>query len=340
MGVIVTFGELLLRLAAPGKEMLLQSPLFEVCVGGGEANVAVALAHWGYEPRYLSVVPDNELGAAALAELRRFGVDTASVVRKGERVGLYFAESGANQRPAKVIYDRAHSALAEAQTGAIDWKRVLADASWFHTSGITPAVSASAAALTLEAVQEARRLGVTVSLDLNYRAKLWKYGKRAPEVMTNIVRGIDILMANEEDCQRALGIGAAVLERKIELKKYEELTRQVQVAFPQLKKIAITLRESHSADHNDWSAVLRSGDRFLVSKKYEIRHIVDRIGAGDAFAAGLIHGLLRWPDDAQALEFAVAASCLKHSLPGDFSRVSEKEVLDLLAGEESGRVRR
>ncbi len=342
MRQIVTFGEIMLRLSPPGRETLFQAPRLEATFGGGEANVAVSLARFGHPVRYASVVPSNDIGEAALRELRRWGVETNHVARGGRRLGIYFAETGANQRPSKVVYDRAHSALAEAEAGAIAWPRVFEGADWFHTTGITPALSRSAADLTLEAVKTAKALGLTVSVDLNYRAKLWKYGASAPEVMRDIIRYADVAVANEEDCQKSLGIEARadVRSGKLELGAYEDLTARVLEAFPNLGRVAVTLRESHSADWNGWSGVLRNRTEFLTGPRFEIRDIVDRIGGGDAFAAGLIHGLCVLPTDREALGFAVAAACLKHSIPGDFNLVGEKDVLALLAGDASGRVQR
>lgn len=342
MKKVVTFGEIMLRLSPPGREALFQSPRLEATFGGGEANVAVSLARFGHPVRYVSAVPSNDIGEAALRELRRWGVETDFVARAGRRLGIYFAETGANQRPSKVVYDREHSSLAEAKPGAIDWGRVFEGAGWFHTTGITPALSQGAADLTLEAVKAAKDKGLTVSVDLNFRAKLWKYGRSAPEVMREVVRFADVAVANEEDCQKSLGIEARadVRSGKLELAAYEDLTARVLEAFPNLGRVVVTLRESHSADWNGWSGVLRNRTEFLAGPKYEIRDIVDRIGGGDAFAAGLIHGLSALATDREALGFAVAAACLKHSVPGDFNLAGEKDVLALLAGDASGRVQR
>jgi len=339
---VVTFGEIMLRLRAPGFERLLQSPVLEATFGGGEANVAVSLAQFGIEAVFVTVLPSNPIAEACVAELRKFGVDTSKILRQGERMGIYFLEMGANQRPSKVIYDRAHSAVATARPGDIDWEAVFQGADWFHITGITPAISQSAAELSLEAVQVARRKGLTVSCDYNYRGKLWKYGKSAPEVMRELVRFVDIGMANEEDCQKSLGISVDVdvESGQLDVERYRMLTEEVLQQFPNLKKQAITLRESYSASHNRWSAVLNNRKNFYVSRRYEITHIVDRVGTGDAFAAGLIYGLLHFDSDEEALNFAVAASCLKHSIPGDFNRVSVSEVRALMEGATSGRVQR
>jgi len=257
-------------------------------------------------------------------------------------LGIYFLEAGANQRPSKVIYDRSHSAIAEAKPGDINWDKIFTGAGWFHISGITPAISLSASELSLEAVKKAREKGVTVSCDLNYRGKLWKYVKSAPEVMTGLVKHIDIAIGNEEDCQKSLGIklDVDVESGKLQVNKYKKLTDKILKLYPNIRKIAITLRESHSANHNRWSAVLNNREEFLISKKYEIHNIVDRVGGGDAFAAGLIYGLNNLPSDKEALEFAVAASCFTHSIPGDLPLFSVEEVKKLVMGSESGRVQR
>ncbi len=339
---VVTFGEIMLRLKSPGFERLLQSPVLEATFGGGESNVAQSLAHFGLDVAYVTALPANAVGDACVAELRRSGVDTSLIRRQGQRVGIYMLEAGANQRPSTVLYDRAGSAMAEARPGDFDWDRIFDGADWFHFTGITPAISQSAADLCLEAVQAARRRGVTVSCDYNYRAKLWKYGKRAPEVMRPLVALVDVGIANEEDCQKSLGIEipADVESGRLDLAHYRTLAGKVMAEFPNLRLQAITLRESYSADHNDWSAILQVGERFLVSRKYSMTRIVDRVGSGDAFAAGLIYGLLSYSDEARALEFAVAASCLKHSIPGDVNRVTVREVEALVGGAGSGRVQR
>jgi 2-dehydro-3-deoxygluconokinase len=342
MANIATFGEIMLRLSPPGKELLFQSPRLGATFGGAEANVAVSLAILGHRSRWISVVPANPVGEAALRELRRYGVDTRAVARGGRRLGIYFAETGANERPSQVVYDRDGSGIAEAKPGDIDWAVALEGMDRLHVSGITPALSAAAAALTLEAVKAARERGRSVSLDLNYRAKLWRYGRPAPEVMREIAALANILIGNEEDCQKALGIGPAVeaAAGMLDVKAYERLTAEVMAAFPNLERVAITLRESLSADWNRWSAVLRNKTAFLAGPTYEIRSIVDRIGTGDAFAAGLIHGLTTFETDAEALDFAVAAGALKHSIPGDWNLSTEKDILALAQGDRSGRVRR
>jgi len=339
---VAVLGELLLRLSPPGAERFFQTPVLRATFGGSEANVAVSLAAWGHGVRALTVLPANEIGDAALEELRKKGLDTSCVLRAGRRLGVYFAEAGSGPRPSRVVYDREHSGLAEAKPGDFDWDKALTGFEWFHVSGITPALSASAAALTREAVEAARTRGLAVSIDLNYRAKLWRYGPKAPEVMRPLVRGADLLFANEEDCQRALGLSgpAGAGTGPLDPAAYEELTSRVLDAFPSLARVAITLRQSRSADENVWTAVLRGRTGFWAGPRYVLRSIVDRIGAGDAFAAGLIHGLKVLPGGREALDFALAASALKHTIPGDFNLASEKDILALAAGDSSGRIRR
>jgi 2-dehydro-3-deoxygluconokinase len=355
---IVTFGEIMLRLKSPGFERLFQSPLLEATFGGAEANVAVSLAQFGQSVSFVTALPSNPVGEAAIGRVREFGVDTRFIARVGERIGVYFLETGSNQRASKVTYDRAGSSIATSRPGDFDWSAILDGASWFHISGVTPAISASAAALSLEAVKSAREKGITVSCDYNYRKNLWRYGKKAPEVMREIVANVNIGIANEEDCQKALGIEVAGGGRReagggareegggrreagrLDVEGYSRLAERVLGEFPNLEKQVITLRESHSADRNGWSAVLHNRQQFFTSRKYEITDIVDRVGAGDSFAAGLIYGLTTYRDDQRALEFATAASCLKHSVLGDFNRVDVGEVEALVKGEGSGRVQR
>ncbi len=344
---VVTLGEIMLRLKSPQFERLFQSPLLEATFGGGEANVAVSLARFGMDAAFVTVLPTNPIGEAALAELRRQNVDSSLIVRRGERLGIYFLETGTNQRPSVVIYDRSHSSMAEAGPGTFDWGVVFDGADWFHISGITPALSQATADLSLQAVQAARKRGVTVSCDYNYRGKLWKYGKEAPDVMRELVRHIEVGIANEEDCQRALGITVenAVGEQRVtpeelHLANYETLCRKMFEAFPNLKYQAITLRESHSASHNEWSACLFNGRQFFASTTYDLTHIVDRVGGGDSFAAGLIYGLATGMEEQEALNFAVAASALKHTIPGDLNLVTLAEVQHLVSGDVTGRVQR
>jgi len=339
----ITFGEIMLRLKTPGYEKFFQSPLLEGTFGGGEANVAVGLARLGLEVAYISVIPDNLIGSACIRELKKHNVDTSFILRKGDRLGIYFLEAGANQRPSKVVYDRSHSAIAETEPGEINWDKIFEEASWFHISGITPAISLSAAKLSLEAVKKAREKKVTISCDLNFRKKLWKYGKSAPGIMGELIKYVDIVIGNEEDCQKSLGIKVENIDIEsgnLQAKKYEELTNKILENYPNIKKISITLRESHSANYNGWSAILNNRKEFFVSKKYEIHHIVDRVGAGDTFSAGLIYGLNQLKDDRETLEFAVAASCLMHSIPGDLPLLSVEEVKNLAKGTGSGRVQR
>ena len=338
----ITFGEIMLRLKSPSLERFFQSPLLEATFGGGEANVAVGLARFGLNVAYVSVIPDNPIGDACIGELKKQGVDTSLIMRKGNRLGIYFLEAGANQRPSKVIYDRSHSAIVETKPGDINWDKVFDKITWFHITGITPAISLSASELSLEAVKKAREKGITLSCDLNYRGKLWKYGKSAPEVMGELVKYADIVVGNEEDCQKSLGVKVDInIESgKLQAEKYKELTDKILKLYPNIKKIAITLRESHSANYNGWSAVINNRKEFLISKKYEIHNIVDRVGAGDTFAAGLIYGLNNLSNNKEALEFAVAASCLMHSIPGDLPLLSVEEVNSLAGGAGSGRVQR
>jgi len=339
---VVTFGEIMLRLKSPGNERFFQSPVLEATFGGGEANVAVSLANFGMDTAYVTVLPQNDIGDACVAEFRKFGVDTSFIQRGSGRMGIYFLEAGANQRPSKVIYDRAYSAIALAKPGDIDWKKVFEGRTWFHITGITPAINADTASLSIEAVKAAKEMGLMVSCDFNFRKKLWKYGKSAVEFMKELVKYVDVGIANEEDCQKSLGISVDVEVEKGELdtSQYEKLAKKVLDQFPQMKIIAITLRESRSADNNGWSACLHDRSNFYISHKYEITDIVDRVGGGDSFSAGLIYGLTRYEKNEDALNFAAAASCLKHSISGDFNRVSVSEVENLMGGDSSGRVQR
>lgn len=343
MAEYLSFGEIMLRLKTPGHERFFQSPSFEATFGGGEANVAVALSNYGLSSGFVSALPDNDVGASAIGELKRFGVDTSHVRRSGDRVGIYFLESGANQRPSKVIYDRAHSAISECKPGDFDWTSIFDGAKWLHITGITPALTQDSADLSIECVQAAKQAGLTVSCDFNFRGKLWKYGKSAPEVMSELVQHVDVGIANEEDCQKSLGISVDVDVETGELDtaKYEALSEKVLELYPDMSTIAITLRESHSADRNGWSACLRDREQgFKLSRHYELTDIVDRVGGGDSFASALIYGLNAYDDKQQSLEFAVAASCLKHSILGDFNRVTVPEVEKLMSGDGSGRVQR
>ncbi len=344
---VITFGEIMLRLKSPGFERFFQSPLLEATFGGGEANVAVSLAHFGLDATFVTALPKNPIADSCIEYLRSKGVDTSEIARCGERIGVYFLEAGANQRPSKVIYDRSNSAIATLDPQSLDWERIFDDASWFHVTGITPAISQSAADLSLEAVKTAKQKGLTVSCDYNYRSKLWNYGKNAPEVMSELVRYVDVGIANEEDCQLSLGISVEAGDWEEEVKtgelnpqKYRALCEKMLEAYPNLQYQAITLRESYSASHNGWSACLHNGKDFFLSTHYDITDIVDRVGGGDSFSAGLIFGLISGMEDETALEFAAAASCLKHSIPGDANLVSVDEVKQLAGGKRSGRVQR
>jgi 2-dehydro-3-deoxygluconokinase len=344
MARVVTFGEIMLRLATPGFQRFTQSCAFEATYGGGEANVAVSLANYGVPVEFMTRLPKNELGDACLANLHGLGVETGHIARGGERIGIYFLETGAAQRASKVIYDRANSSFATIQPGSVDWKSVFFGADWFHWTGITPAVSQNAAEVCKEAVLAARELGVTVSTDLNYRAKLWKWGKSASEVMNELVAQCDVAIGNEEDAEKVFGIKAPesdVTAGKVAADHYRCVCEELVKRFPSLHTVAITLRGSLSASHNTWSGVLWNQGQFFTAPTYDIVPIVDRVGGGDAFMGGLIYGLRKFTNDPhKALRFAVAASCLKHSIPGDFNAVSVAEVETLMAGDASGRVSR
>lgn len=341
---IVTFGEIMMRLSPPGFLRFNQATSFDVIYGGGEANVAVSLANFGEPVDYITRLPKNDLGDACVQFLHRFGVGVDQIVRGGERLGIYFLEMGAAQRGSKVVYDRSQSAIATIERGMVDWERVFAGADWFHWTGITPAISAGTADVCLEAAQAAKQLGLTVSCDLNYRKNLWKWGKKAGEVMPELVSQCDIAIGNEEDADKVFGIKAPetdVTSGKVEADKFRHVCAGLAERFPNLQTIAITLRGSLSASHNTWSGVLWQPDGFYAAPTYDITHIVDRVGGGDAFASGLIYGLRAYAGDHQkALNFAVAASCLKHSIFGDFNLVSVDEVEKLMSGDASGRVSR
>lgn len=340
---VVTFGEIMLRLKSPAFERFFQSPVLEATFGGGEANVAVSLANYGMDASFVTVLPKNDISAACVRELRGFGVDTHNIVYADGRMGIYYLEAGAVQRPSKVIYDRAESCIARAKVGDIDWDKVFDGAAWFHITGITPAISEGAAELSLEAVKAAKAKGLHVSCDLNYRKNLWKWGKDAKEVMSELTKYVDTVIANEEDFQKSLGLKTenvgAVEKGEINVEQYRAIADLAMQQYPNIKRVAITLRESRSASHNDWSACLFNGKDFFLSRKYAITHIVDRVGGGDSFSGGLIYGLTHY-DEKDALEFAVAASCLKHTIGGDYNRVSVSEVESLMKGSGSGRVQR
>jgi 2-dehydro-3-deoxygluconokinase len=344
MEKVVTFGEIMLRLCPPGFLRFVQARSFDAIYGGGEANVAIALANFGVPVDYVTRLPQNDVGDACLNYVRQFGVGVDKIVRGGARLGIYFLESGAVQRGSKVIYDRADSALATIEPGMVDWDSVFSDACWFHWTGITPAISRGAAETCLEAVRKAKEMGLTVSCDLNYRRKLWKWGKTPTEVMTELVGYADIAVGNEEDADKVFGIrapGVDVLKGKVEAERYLFVAEKLVEKFPNLDKVAITLRGSISASHNTWSGVLYDGENFHTAPTYDITHIVDRVGGGDSFAAGLIYGIIKFGGDFQkALNFAVAASCLKHTIIGDSNIVSVEEVEKIMAGIVSGRVSR
>jgi 2-dehydro-3-deoxygluconokinase len=346
MSKIVTLGEIMLRLKSPGFERLLQTNQFEATFGGGEANVAVSLANFGLPVSFVTALPNNPIAHSAIVFLRGAGVDTSHILRIGERMGIYFLEAGANQRPSLVVYDRSGAAISTVTPDHFQWEQIFAGAEWFHITGITPALSQSAADLSLWAVQEAKRSGLVVSCDYNYRKNLWKYGKSAQEVMSEIVRYVDIGIANEEDCQKALGIHVDgdwekdISQAEISVEKYQKLCEKVLDNFPNLKMQAITLRQSYNADHNGWGSCLHDRENFYLSRRYDIQNIVDRVGTGDSFAAGLIYGLVSRLPVQEALDFATAASCLKHSIPGDMNSVSVEEVKRLMSGHASGRVQR
>ena len=341
---VVTFGEIMLRLSPPGRQRFGQARSFEALYGGGESNVAVSLANFSLPAEFVTRLPSNDLGEACLQYLRQYGVETRYILRGGERLGIYFLENGAAQRGSKVIYDRAGSSFATLQPGMLDWRQILEQASWFHWTGITPAVSQGAAAVCLEAVKVATDLGLTISCDLNYRAKLWKWGKSAGEVMQELVNLCDVVVANEEDAEKVFGIKAPDADAnagKVDAEKFIPVCEKLVAHFPRLQTVAITLRGSLSASHNTWGGALWQKGKFHIAPIYDITDIVDRVGAGDSFAAGLIYGLNQFGNDPQrVLEFAVAASALKHSIFGDFNMVSVTEVEALTGGNTSGRVSR
>jgi 2-dehydro-3-deoxygluconokinase len=342
MPEVVTFGEIMLRLNPPGFQRFVQADSFDVSYGGAEASVAVSLVNYGMPAAFVTCLPCNEIGQAAVNYLRQFGVDTSHIIRKGDRIGIYFLEIGANQRPSKVIYDRARSAVSEVKPGTISWNSAFSRAKWFHFTGITPALSQSAADVSLEAVKSAKEKGLTVSCDLNYRGKLWKYGKTAADVMTGLMMYVDVAIGNEEDCEKIFGIkGADVkIAGEVSAEKYLSVTRELTKRFPNLKKVGITLRGSISATHNTWSAVLYDGKRLYSSTKYDITNVVDRLGSGDAFTGALIYSLLSGKNDQEALDFATAASALKHSIPFDLNLVSKEEAESLVGDGGAGRVQR
>ena len=343
MKPIVTFGEIMMRLAAPGFQRFVQVRNFDVTFAGGEANVAASLAQYGVPTQFVTRLPGNDLGDACLNFLRQYGIGVEHIARGGDRLGIYFLETGAVQRASKVIYDRAGSAIATVEPGMIDWDTLFADAGWFHWTGITPAISESAAATCLEAVQCAKKNGVTVSCDLNFRAKLWKWGKAAGEVMPDLVALCDVAIGNEEDADKVFGIKAPeadVTGGKVDAESYRFVCEELVKRFPSLKKVAITLRSSYSASHNGWSGVLYADGQMYQGPQFDIMPIVDRVGGGDSFCGGLIYGLNAYDTPQQAIDFAVSASCLKHTISGDFNLVRVPEVEKLMQGDASGRVSR
>lgn len=340
---IVAFGEIMLRLSPPGFLRITQTPTFEVSFGGAEANVAASLAKFGLPAEFVTRLPNNDLGEACLAYLRRYGIGVHHILRGGDRLGVYYLEAGAAQRGSKVVYDRADSAAATLQPGMVDWKSVLDGAGWFHTTGITPAISASAADAAIEAVRAAHEMGLTVSCDMNYRKNLWKWGKKVSEVMPELFRWCDVAVGNEEDAKDVFGIEAPdanITEGKVAANSYQYVCEKLVERFPNLKTVAITLRGSISASHNTWSGVLWHEGQFYSTRLYDIAFIVDRVGGGDSFVAGLIYGLLTDGNPQKALDFAAAASCLKHSIYGDFTEITVGEVEKLMKGDASGRVAR
>ena len=344
MKKIVTFGEIMLRLSPPASLRFGQTRSFEAIYGGGESNVAVSLANYGLDTEYVTRLPAHEIGEACLQFLRQHNVGTHFIIRGGERLGIYFLENGAVMRASQVIYDRTNSSFATIQPGMLDWKEIFKGGGWFHWTGITPAISESAAAVCLEAIQTAHAMGLTVSCDMNYRAKLWQWGKPASEVMTQMVDICDVLIGNEEDAEKVFGVkasGVDVAAGKVSGGLYFSVCQELQKKFPALKSIAITLRGSHSANHNTWSGLMWQAGRIFQAPVYDISHIVDRVGSGDSFTGGLIYGLLTFPGDPQKIvNFAVAASALKHTIFGDFNLISASEVEKLMKGDGSGRVNR
>ena len=346
MPTVITFGEIMLRLSTPGYLRFGQARQFDATFGGGEANVAVSLANYGVNAKFITRLPENDIAKSCIKDLRSYGVDTSGIVFGGDRVGIYFLETGAVARPSKVVYDRANSSIATIQPGMIDWKKVFEGADWFHWTGITPALSQGAADVCLEAIKAANALGVTVSCDLNYRKNLWKYGKKAGEIMPALVEGCDIILGNEEDADKVFGIkpegfDVTATGGAIDQRRFQSVGEQLMKRFPRATNVIITLRGSLNANHNTWGGVLWDGKTLYQSPRYDITHIVDRVGGGDSFMGGLIYGLLTYTgDDQKALNFAVAASCLKHTIFGDYNQVTVAEVENLMKGDASGRVSR
>ena len=344
MKKVVTFGEIMLRLTPKDFRRFSQVGEFEVIYGGGESNVAVSLANYGLNVEFVTRLPQNDIGDCAEMEMRKRNVGTKHIVKGGERLGIYFLEIGAVSRGSKVVYDRAHSSFSTVQKDMFDWEEILKDADWFHWTGISPAVSQGAADACMEAINAANKMGVPVSTDLNFRKKLWKYGKSSEEVMTPLVAGCDVILGNEEDAEKHFGIHPAGVDvtkgDSMDAASYISVGKQMMAKFPRAKKIIITLRGSISASHNTWTGVLYDGKNLLKAADYNITHIVDRVGGGDSFMGGLIFGMLNYENDQKALDFAVAASCLKHTIYGDANLVTVEEVEKLMSGDASGRVSR
>jgi len=348
MKKVVTFGEIMLRLAPPGFLRFSQANSFDVVYGGGESNVALSLANYGMPVDFVTRLPKNDIGECALMEMRKRGVGTDNIIYGGDRLGIYFLETGAVSRGSKVVYDRAHSAMAEIGPGMVDWDSVFKDVEWFHWTGITPAISQGAADACIEAVKSAKEHGVTVSTDLNYRAKLWKYcdDAKREEIMSELTSYCDIVLGNEEDAEKHFGIKPEGLDittqgEHVKADAFLSVCQQMMKRFPNAKKVITTLRGSLSASHNTWAGVLYDGSTMYTSREYQITHIVDRVGGGDSFMGGLIYGLMNWSgEDQKGLDFAVAASCLKHTIKGDFNQVTVDEVEKLMGGDASGRVAR
>ena len=345
MAKVVTFGEIMVRLGAPDYLRLVQANRLDVSYAGAEANVAVSLANYGIESDFITCLPDNPIAERCIMDLRGHKVGVDHILRRGKRIGILYIETGSNARPSKVYYDRENSSIASVETNAFDWKEILKDATWFHWTGITPALSENAAEECLKAIKTANELGVTVSCDINYRGNLWQYGKTAADVMPEMVAGSDIILGNEEDCEKVFGIkpkgfDVAKTNGTVDQSSFLSVCQQMMVLFPRCKKMAITLRGAINANHNTWGGVLFNGTDLLESRRYDITHIVDRVGGGDSFMGGLIYGLLHYKDDQKALEFATAASCLKHTIKYDYNYVNKEEVESLMNGQGSGRISR
>lgn len=345
MKKVVTFGEIMVRLGAPGYLKLIQSNTFDVSYAGAEANVAVSLANYGMETDYITCLPDNPIAERCIMELRGHKVGVEHILRSGKRMGILYLETGSNARASKVYYDREDSSFASVSEGYFDWNEILKGADWFHWTGITPALSENAARECMKAIKTANSLGVPVSCDINYRGNLWRYGKSAADVMPELVAGADIILGNEEDCEKVFGIKPQGFDvsntgGEIDQQSFISVCQQMMQKFPRCKKMVVTLRGSINANHNTWGGVLYDGTRLIESRRYDITDIVDRVGGGDSFMGGLIFGLLHYNDDKMALEFATAASCLKHTIKGDFNWVTASDVESLMNGDSSGRVKR